>query len=247
MPARRISVSVAAVCLVGTVLSLSSEAAVAAVNLIVNGDFSVTNPKAKGHGFTSEYTYSHGDLYKPQTYDVVSSAAELKDDNRFFVYPSGYSHFMALNGSTDTVLQIAWKESVTLTPNTTYLFQGWDSSLVTAAPATLKFYVFSYLIGSSAAPSDTDAWRQFSAYFTYSGKTKDTYNIEIIDTNTTAIGNDFGLANLSLTPIKSAPAGITPVTVAQVPEPGIWSLLLAGFASLGVLGNRRRKLTRAAR
>ena len=62
----------------------------------------------------------------------------------------------------------------------------------------------------------------------------------------TATGNDFGLANLSLAPIKSAPAGITPVIIVQIPEPGAWSLLLAGFASLGFLGNRRRKLARAA-
>jgi hypothetical protein len=42
-------------------------------------------------------------LGKEGTYDIVSNATQLKNDNKFFVYPNGYAQFMAVNGATETL------------------------------------------------------------------------------------------------------------------------------------------------
>lgn len=218
----------AGIALAAVLADLTGARALGATNLITNGNFAGGNS-----GFVTDYKFSPGNLVPAGRYDIVSTAADLTDDNPNFVFPTGRAPFMAVNGAT-VANQVVWQQSVTLTADTTYGFAAWVSSLFAASPAVLQFFVNGVQLGANyTAPATTNTWAQFtSTYFSGAGGTA---AIVIRDTNTAAFGNDFGLTDLSLV-----------ATGAATPEPGVWSLTLIGFIAVGLVGARAAARSKGA-
>ena len=106
---------------------------------------------------------------------------------------------------------MVWSETVDVLPGTTYYFSAWAISLNSAGNyATLQFRVNNTLVGTTAAlpprpPNNTPPFNWIQFYGTWTAPAGVTsVPIEIIDLQTAATGNDFGLDDLSfatLTPI----------------------------------------------
>lgn len=200
-------------------------------NLIVNGDFENRN-----RSFGSSYMFSPGNLLDTKRYDVVSGGADLRDDNPNFTlfgdHTTGSGLFFVANGATDR--STAWSQTVTLEPNTLYGFAAWASTLFPLSPANLQFSIDGVQIGQDyLAPARAGGWAQFTGtYFSGAGGS---VPITITDLNTAAAGNDFGLDDISLVAIATAP---------PIPEPSPFALF--GVGLLGLLGYFRMKKSQLA-
>lgn len=132
----------------------------AAADMIVNGNFESGNT-----GFTTQYTYSEGDIGPAQTYAIVSSPglARPHDINPVMYgdHTTGTGLMMAVNGA-ESPNQIVWSETVPVVPNSNYTYSMWISSWYAGSPATLDVQFNGSSIGTPAAPSTVGVWQQFS-------------------------------------------------------------------------------------
>ena len=190
-----------------------------AVELVRNGDFSQGNT-----GFTSAYGvaggfYSGGatGLWPESLYAVDTNANKYHPNFFGRDHTTGDGKFMMVNGAgfdTTTV----WKQSIAVQPNTTYYFSSWAMSLNTVTPyARLKFLINDSLFGTTAVlpagnpkPNGPFTWERF--YGTWNSGSNTFITIAIVDLQTAAGGNDFGLDDISFgtlspTPFTAAPTG----------------------------------------
>ena len=190
-----------------------------AQELVYNGDFSLGNV-----GFTSAYgnnqaPYTGGSTgLWPETLYAVDSNARIHHSNFFGTdHTTGNGNFMIVNGAgydTTTV----WRQSFAVQPNTTYYFSAWAMSLNRVSPyAQLKFTINDSLFGTTAvlAPGANSTagpfnWVRF--YGTWNSGTNTNITISIVDLQTAAGGNDFGLDDISFGtlppfPFAAAPSG----------------------------------------
>ncbi|MBP9151712.1 MAG: SprB repeat-containing protein, partial [Flavobacteriales bacterium] len=174
--------------------------------LVTNGAFSLGNT-----GFTSEYAYVSapyvtGDpttgLFPEATYAVVPnpsiyhSAFNFSPDD----HTTGSGNFMAVNGARpDQNVVTVWKQIVNVIPNTTYYFSTWVTSIHPTSPATLNFSINGSTIGSNITAPAPGLWVQF--YTIWNSGSNTVANIQIVDLNPDAGGNDFGLDDISFTTI----------------------------------------------
>jgi hypothetical protein len=187
------------------------------VELVVNGDFSAGNT-----GFISSYNYvdtyyipgnPNSGLWPEDTYAVDWDPHYLPHYHPNFWgkdHTTGSGNFMAVNGSNPPVS--VWQETVTVIPNTNYYFSAWAISLNSVSPfAQLQFNVNGSQIGTTAVlqaqPEDSTSgyhWTQFYGNWTSpSGVT--TAVIQIVDLQTAAGGNDFGLDDISFGSVYPIP------------------------------------------
>ncbi len=190
-----------------------------AVELVTNGDFSAGNT-----GFTSGYgnnqaPYTGGATgLWPETLYAIDWNANLHHPNFFGKdHTTGNGNFMIVNGAgydTTTV----WRQSFAVQPNTTYYFSAWAMSLNRVAPyAQLKFTVNDSLFGTTAvlapgATSNTGPFNWVRFYGTWNSGSNTYITISIVDMQTAAGGNDFGLDDISFgtlspVPFTAAPSG----------------------------------------
>jgi hypothetical protein len=167
--------------------------------LIRNGDFSSGNT-----GFTSQYFYCNTKscLYPTGGYAIGSNPDFF---NPAFVgrdHTTGAGNFMIINGAESRYR--AWKETVQVNPNTDYKFSVWISSMVTSFRAKLNFFINGVSIGQKNAPSFQNQWERFSVIWNSGSFTSAT--IIIVDLNTTAAENDFGLDDISFKTYSSIQA-----------------------------------------
>lgn len=163
-------------------------------NLISNGDFELGNVD-----FTSEYLYSPGDLWPEGYYDVLSNP---QDDHSGFApcpdHTSGTGNMMVVNGA-GTPNQNVWCQTVSVTPNTQYVFSAWVTSVVASSPALLQFSINGVTLGSIfSAPNSTCNWLNFFQLWNSGGNSSAT--ICIVNQNTTLGGNDFALDDIVFAP-----------------------------------------------
>ena len=242
----RKSSSVAAFVLASTVVLLTPQAH-AATNLLVNGDFS-----AGDAGFVSGYfdvtgtgqagAPGNGSVSNPyNAWNETTYAVGANSDLYHNLWanvpaPGGAGNYLIVNGNSSggdpavigSLPLTVWEETVTVAPDTLYHFSAQAANIYGDNPATLDFYANSALLGPTftvGAAGTTGDWNTFSATW-YSGSNTSLV-LTIVDTNTIASGNDFGLDNIAL----------------AAPEPSTWAMLIMGFAGLGFAGWRR---TRAA-
>jgi hypothetical protein len=170
-------------------------------NLIVNGDFE------QGYtGYTTGYVI-------PPTSSVGGAGQYLLvtdpgDHGPGIVPPvphygdhtTGTGLMMMLNGSHDSTT-VVWSETVSVVANSTYDFALWLSSWTPSSPATLDIQFNGVSIGTPTAPSTTAVWQQFAT--TWNSGSSTSLTINIFDTNTADVGNDFALDDISLFAEKS--------------------------------------------
>jgi hypothetical protein len=169
-------------------------------NQVKNSDFSQDTS-----GFTSQYSYEvdndqHIECWPEATYSIVPCAYDVHSmwsHNTKAVGGSG--DFMVVNGASVANVKI-WSENITVTPNTTYYFTTWVCSVHPLAPAQLQFLVGNLTIGSifDASADTNNYWLQF--YATWNSGSRTTAAISIINQNTAANGNDFGLDDIYFVP-----------------------------------------------
>jgi len=169
--------------------------------LVVNGDFEAGNT-----GFSTQYIYTTTDLVPEGTYAVVTDPNPLHPAFIGNDHTTGSGNFMAVNGSINPGFKV-WCQTVSVIPNTDYNFSTWISTLVVSSPAELEDGV---LLGTPiTAPSALNTWTQFFA--TWNSGTATSVEICIVNANIAAGGNDFGLDDISFTPICTGTDQVTVV------------------------------------
>lgn len=158
-------------------------------NLVTNGDFSLGNT-----GFTSGYTY-----YPTQhqggnegKYHVINNPHNWNLD--FTTCPdhtSGTGNMMVVNGSL-TQHTTVWQQTITVEPNTNYVFRLWASTVYPSNPAYLQMNVNSEMIGQNLQlTSTTCTWYQFIRTWNSGSNTSATLTLKTL--STTSTGNDFAI------------------------------------------------------
>lgn len=182
-------------------------------NIIFNGDFEQGNV-----GFSNNYIFTTTNLVPERTYSVVSNPNPLHPAFVGSDHTSGSGNFLAVNGSVTPNLFV-WCQRVNVQPNTDYSFSAWISTLVASSPAELEFSINNQILGVPIiAPANTFQWDQFFA--TWNSGNNVIADICIVNRNTVASGNDFGLDDISFAPICSSTDTIV-VVVNPTPEPNL--------------------------
>lgn len=190
-------------------------------NLVENGDFEQGNI-----GFTTEYTLATvsgpwGLLSYESTYVIGSDA---NDYHSFF---AGYDHtnppfgdYMIVNGSSTANTEV-WCQNIEVEPNHWYSFSAWVRNVDTNPDndiyANLQFFVDGVPLGPAA---DVSGFWQNLAEDWYSG-TASSIEICLINQQTNAGGNDFGVDDITFTTCL-------PYEVLNAPNAGLDQVMCSG-------------------
>ncbi len=184
---------------VGTVLS---------TNLVVNGDFESGNT-----GFTSSYSLgsglgiwggiAYGPLIAAGSYMVTDS---IDKAHTGFVYFKDHTatpgiKMMVVNGS-GTPNSMIWSQTITVTPNSDYMFGAWVATAVNDATnyARLQFFINGVQIGPVFNANVKQAiWDQFTNAWNSGSSTSAV--ISIYNQNTINTGNDFAIDDITFKPV----------------------------------------------
>ena len=192
-------------------------------NLIQNGSFDLGNS-----GFTSNYTYSPGNGFSEGTYNVGSNVAAwhsgLAACNDHGT-GTGNGQMLMVNGSAEAGA-IVWSQSVSVQPNTNYVFSAWLAALGQSNPAQLQFFINGLPMGNSLVASGSNCqWLEF--YTTWNSGQWTQVEISIVNQNTQTAGNDFALDDISFAPVyiqrDSVNIEISQAAVSIAPLPDICS------------------------
>lgn len=179
-------------------------------NLIVNGDFELGNV-----GFGSAYgtpalPYTTSSLVPEGLYAVVDLPGQVHGNfssSAIDHTPAPGTKQMVINGNI-TPGAVVWTQSVPVIQNADYEFNYWVQTVVNnndPSPSKLQLYVNGVAAGPvyTANPT-TGVWTQF-IYNTNAGSNI-VLNLELINQNTVAGGNDFALDDIVFQQILPASA-----------------------------------------
>ncbi|MEM7102619.1 MAG: CUB domain-containing protein [Bacteroidota bacterium] len=184
----------------------------AGLNVVDNGDFEQGDT-----GFSSDYGPGvggpFGNLSNEGTYAVSLNPifehinfASCSDNT------SGSGNMMVVNGAA-TANQEIWCQTVTVNPNTDYMFSTYATAVVTDNPAQLQFSINGNLLGSTFNLSSTTcSWEQF--FEGWNSGANETAEICIVNQNISGGGNDFAIDDISLRPVCTDTATVT-ITVSN--------------------------------
>jgi hypothetical protein len=231
-------------------LGLAADAQ-AATNLVVNGDFSQGDV-----GFTSQYAEVAAKSGSMMPEGVFTIASNPEAVHPYWVALPDDNPHMIVNGATAGTWTV-WQESLATTAGQTYAFSASaadvccnSAHLGDYSPSELEFEVssdgfktFQTLATYTTHPTgDAGQFGTVHAVFTAAGAVE----LRVVDALTGRVGNDFALDDISVTAVDGPPHGKDPAgpgVVSDVPEPGAWSLMIAGF---GLLGSALRQARRRA-
>ena len=171
-------------------------------NLVVNGNFEAGNT-----GFSSGYSLNSSGIINEGEYEVA-----VNPNHPCFSGPDhtpiGPGNAMYVNGS-GVPNTIVWEETINVAPNTNYYFSAWaKGQCFNSNPAILQFSINGSQIGVNFSPTGTTQWEQF--FTPWNSGSNTTATIRLVNQNTAAGGNDFGLDDILFTTI--APVQIASVT-----------------------------------
>ena len=208
-----VEVTNAAGCTATAVYNVSTE-------LVTNGDFSAGNT-----GFThSTYGYradvAGNTELNPEGYYGVGPDPQAYHGNFWGRdHTTGTGNFMIVNGFPGSPQPVVWTTTVAVVPGVSYYFSAWALSLNSVGNyAVLQFRVNNTLVGTTAPlPARANNnnppynWTQFYGTWTAPAGVF-SVPIDIVDFQTAASGNDFGLDDISFATLAPLPATIAPTT-----------------------------------
>jgi gliding motility-associated-like protein len=173
-------------------------------NIIVNGDFE-GGTSAASNNFITEYIPGTGGTWglisNAGQYAISTSPSNVHDNFIFCAdHTSGSGNMMIANGAS-TGNTIVWEQTVTVTPNTNYIFSMWQSSVEnTTAPSQLRLFINNDTVSALQVCSNTGClWTQTSGVWNSGSNTSAT--LKIINFTLLESGNDFALDDIFFSPI----------------------------------------------
>ncbi|MBC6493172.1 hypothetical protein BC349_19125 [Flavihumibacter stibioxidans] len=161
-------------------------------NLAYNGDF------AKGNtGFSSGYIFCNTQNCLSSSDGIgYSISTDAGFAHEFFIgkdHTTGSANFLVVNGGKPGLS--AWKQTITVEPNTQYAFGAWVSSVLADNPAKIRFVINGIQVGPAfAAPNSVNQWERF--FIQWNSGSSNLAVIEITDVSPLDSGNDFGLDDI---------------------------------------------------
>ena len=168
----------------------------AAVNLVVNGDFS-----AGDVSFSTNYTRPLKDFLDSAGDYTVGTNPQTHNENfaSFGDHTTGLGKMLVLNGASQNNYFAWFQDDIPVTPYTDYQITFWAASAYATNPATLKLMVNYAQVGEIVTLSTTAGqWQEFTFPWR-SGQFGSRISVGIIDTNLVVGGNDFTLDDISVT------------------------------------------------
>lgn len=193
-----------------------SAVACASANQLTNGDFEAGN-----FGFSSDYIFANSNSTEGQ-YTVSSTPSSF--NGAFFNIPdhtSGSGKYLVVNGATSGSPKL-WRQTVTVTAATSYIFDGFYSTAVAGGPANLQLLINGQAVGSAfTLPNSVGTW--LNANQVWNSGTSTSATLELVNTNLSFFPNDFYVDDLSFE---------------AVPEPATMTVL--GFGIAAILRKNRK-------
>lgn len=175
-------------------------------NLVVNGDFESGNS-----GFTTDYTF--GDVTNPGGYFVgpnpSTAPGAMADWCNCGDHTTGTGKMMIVNG-TNTPSSSVWKQNVTVTPSTNYMFSYWGAEVDHDSNSfpRLKLMINGKAVGSSTfpqySPDNNGKWQNYK--FTWNSGSSQSAELALVDGNLDSSWNDFAIDDISFMAV-AGPAG----------------------------------------
>ncbi|MFK8044119.1 MAG: gliding motility-associated C-terminal domain-containing protein [Crocinitomicaceae bacterium] len=167
-------------------------------NLIVNGDFESGNAN-----FTTDYSVGTGGTWGPvsliETYFITNNSNTAHSnfpvcsDNT-----SGTGNMMVINGST-TANQNIWCQTVTVTPNTSYILSAWFQ-IYGANPPDISYTINGTQVGANFTSTITGCtWQNHTV--TWNSGTSNTADICFVNNELAGSGNDFSIDDIAFGPV----------------------------------------------
>ena len=174
-------------------------------------------------GFSSNYYYSSNSISSSGYYGIISDAHQDYFAFEGHDHTTGSGYFMVCNGSTNSN-QIVWEKTVPVTPNTDYEFSMHHLNVCSNCNTVNEQAVFQIVInginvGSTFSTLTNRQWQRNSVVWNSGDNT--TATIRIKDLNVLSVGNDFGLDDISLTPIIPANVSLCGTTDSVLVNP-VW-------------------------
>ena len=169
-------------------------------NLLYNGTFEDGNV-----GFYSGYT----SLF-PSNTNGIQAAYGITVNASFWdsifspcvdhTYGNGIGKMMVINGAVGGNNPF-WKQTIAVEKNKNYTFSYFAQSVTASNPAQISVSLNGVATGIDTLPSSSCIWEEYS-YSWFSGNDS-SITIVLTDLETSAIGNDFALDDLSFSTLKS--------------------------------------------
>jgi len=190
-------------------MPLAAIPAVAAGDLVTNGNFETSSPLS----FKSDYTkhsYPSSNPTNGTGHDHFELGTVASLDNSSWIssgdHTSGHGNFMLVDGSTTGTARV-WDESFNVVAGQKYTLGAWAENFLNKNNANLIFTINGTQIGSSLGLGTAGVWTGMNADWTAGASQKITF--AIVDTVTASSGNDFGLDDVSFKPVPEASTVVT--------------------------------------
>lgn len=175
-------------------------------NIVSHGNFE-GGTTASANSFTTQYVTGTGGPYgllsNPGQYTISTSPSLVHTNFNNCVDHTpgiGNNNMFVANGASSGNT-IVWAQTITVTPNTNYIFSMWQMSVEnTTVPAQLQLFVNGTPISNLLSCNQSGCqWTENSGIWNSAATT--TANLTIVNATLAASGNDFALDDIFFAPI----------------------------------------------